>query len=61
MPNSSISDYSRGELQNEERRAAQEKLENMLLEGLESGEPVEMTDAGWKNLRKEAMSRINSR
>jgi len=32
----------------EQKRAEQQKLENMLIEGLDSGEPIQMTDDWWE-------------
>jgi len=37
----------------EQKRAEQQKLENMLIEGLDSGEPIQMTDDWWEKKRAE--------
>jgi len=35
----------------QERIAQQERVESLLVEGLESGEPLEVTDAWWEHRR----------
>lgn len=42
------------------RRDADETLEALLLEGLESGEPVEMTRVDWGRLHDEVRSRLEN-
>lgn len=39
----SVSEYMRDLLRDDQKRAAQEKLEQLLVEGLESGEPIAVT------------------
>jgi len=39
------------------KRRAQEKLEALLLEGLNSGEPVEVNEGFWKEMRQELAKR----
>jgi antitoxin ParD1/3/4 len=39
----SVSEYMRDVMRQERRRVEQEKLERLLLEGLESGEPIPVT------------------
>jgi antitoxin ParD1/3/4 len=38
-------------LREQERLTQQERIESLLLEGLESGEPIEVTDAWWSQKR----------
>lgn len=40
-------------LREQERVAQQERIESLLLEGLESGEPVEATDDWWEEKRSQ--------
>ena len=57
---SSVSEYVRELIRDDERRKAQERLESMLLEGL-AGESTEMTRQDWDDIRKEAMSILRAR
>ena len=41
----------------EQKRAAQERLEELLMEGIESGPPLEMTAADWEELRSRVWQR----
>ena len=63
MPNAntSVSDYARELIEQEQKRADQLKLEAMLLEGLESGDPIELTNESWKAIRQQAIERIEKR
>ncbi len=58
---SSVSEYVRELVRKDEKRKAQEKLEALLLEGLQSGDSTEMTRADWEEIRREAMARIEAR
>ena len=44
------SEYMRELIREDKKRKAQERLESLLLEGLESGDPVPVTPDLWKNL-----------
>lgn len=57
----SASEYIRELIREDQRRAAQEKLEAMLLEGLASGEPIEVTPEYWERKRKELLERRRPR
>ena len=57
----SVSEYVRELVRQDEKRRAQEKLEALLLEGLESGAPVEMSRQDWEDIRREALARIKAR
>ena len=48
---SSTSEYVRELIRLDQRRSAQEKLESLLLEGLESGEPIVVTEDYWSTKR----------
>ena len=43
-----VGDLSR----DDEKRKAQEKLETLLMEGIQSGEPTEMTRKDWTDIRR---------
>ena len=43
-----------------QKRKAQERLEAILLDGLDSGEPSEMTAQDWKDIRGEVLERLAS-
>lgn len=43
------------------RRDAEETLDALLLEGLESGEPTEMTSEDWQGLRDAVRARLETR
>ena len=45
-------------LREQERVAQQERIESLLLEGLESGEPVEATDDWWEEKRSQLVTRF---
>lgn len=53
----SISEYFRELLRDDQKRVAQEWLERLLLEGLDSGEPVEATPEHWEELRARVKAR----
>ena len=54
---SSASEYIRELIREDERRKAEERLETLLLEGLQ-GEESELTRDDWTAIRKEARTRI---
>jgi antitoxin ParD1/3/4 len=54
---SSASEYIRELIRQDERRKAEERLEALLLEGLQ-GEESELTRDDWTAIRKEARTRI---
>jgi antitoxin ParD1/3/4 len=47
------SDYIRSIIREDLKRRDQEKLEQMLLDGLDSGKPIEMTPQKYKKLRQD--------
>jgi antitoxin ParD1/3/4 len=51
---SSVSEYVRDLIRDDEKRKAQEKLEALLLEGIQSSGPTEMTRQDWDDIRREA-------
>lgn len=54
---SSASEYIRELIRDDEKRKAEERLEALLLEGLQ-GEEAELTREDWSAIRKEAQTRI---
>lgn len=58
---SSASEYVRELIRGDERRKAQEKLETLLMEGLEGGAPTEMTQKDWAEIRREAVQQFETR
>lgn len=57
---SSASEYIRELIRADEKRRAEEQLEAKLLEGLNSAESA-LTQADWIAIRKEALSRVQTR
>jgi antitoxin ParD1/3/4 len=54
---STASEYIRQLVRTDQKRAAQERLEALLLEGIESGPPVEMTAEHWEELKRRVWQR----
>jgi antitoxin ParD1/3/4 len=57
---SSASEYVRELIRDDEKRKAEERLEALLLEGLESAE-TELTRQDLSDIRKEALAQIKAR
>jgi antitoxin ParD1/3/4 len=57
----SASDYIRALIREDQRRKAEEKLEALLLEGLDSGEPIEVNAEWWKQKRRELLERAGKK
>lgn len=51
------SEYLRELIRDDQKRRDEERLEKLLLEGLESGDPIEVTPEFWKKLRKDVVVR----
>jgi antitoxin ParD1/3/4 len=58
---SSVSEYVRDLIRDDEKRKAQKKLEAMLMEGIQSGKPTEMTRQDWADIRQEAVKQFEAR
>jgi putative addiction module antidote protein, CC2985 family len=58
---SSVSEYVRDLIRDDEKRKSQEKLEALLMEGIQSGEPTEMRREDWDEIRREAVKQFESR
>ena len=57
---SSASEYVRELMRADEKRKAEERLESLLLEGLQSAE-TELTPADWTAIRQEAIAQVKVR
>ena len=57
---SSVSEYMRELIRADEKRKAEDRLEAMLLEGLNSAE-TELSPADWSAIRKEALAKVEAR
>lgn len=55
------SEYVRRLIHDAQKRAAQEELERKLLQGLDSGEPIEITPEYWERKRRELIERYQPR
>ncbi|MEH1819168.1 MAG: type II toxin-antitoxin system ParD family antitoxin [Nostoc sp.] len=58
MGYSSVSEYFRELVRQDQKRQAAERLETMLLEGLNSGNATEMTPDDWEDIRQVVRERI---
>ena len=56
----SASEYVRALIREDEKRKAQERLEALLLEGLQ-GEESPLTQEDWASIRREALARARAR
>lgn len=57
---SSVSEYVRELIRDDEKRKAEDRLEALLLEGLESDESP-LTSDDWASIRKDALARVGAR
>jgi antitoxin ParD1/3/4 len=58
---SSVSEYVRDLIRDDEKRKAQEKLEALLTEGIQSSGPTGMTRHDWDDIRREALKQFEGR
>lgn len=56
---STASEFVRELIRQAQKQAAQERLDAALLEGLESGNPIQVTPEFWEQRRKELEKRLN--
>ena len=54
---STASEYIRDLIRQAQKQAAQEKLDSMLIEGLASGESIEVTDEWWQE-KQERLTKL---
>lgn len=58
---SNPSDFVRSLIREDRRRRGQERLEALLLEGVESGEALPLDEAEWSAIRQEVEARMAKR
>ncbi|HLF82584.1 MAG TPA: type II toxin-antitoxin system ParD family antitoxin [Blastocatellia bacterium] len=58
---STVSEYFRELIRQDEQREAEARLESLLLQAMESGEPTPMTKEDWDDVRKEVKRRALQR
>ena len=58
---STPSEYVRELLRQDQNRRAEQKLETLLLEGLNSGEPIEISPEYWESKRRQVVERHAAR
>ena len=58
---STPSEYVRELIRGDQKRRAKEKLDTLLLEGLNSGKSIPVDEAFWSDLRQEALAKLESR
>lgn len=55
------SEYMRGLIREQQKERAREQLEEKIAEGLNSGDPVEVTQEDWDELRKDLRQKLAAR
>ena len=58
---STPSEYIRELIREDQKRKAKEKLDELLLEGLASGDPVSADAKFWADLKQEALAKLETR
>ena len=58
---STPSEYVRELIREDQKRKAKEKLDTLLLEGLNSGDSIPVDDKFWADLKQEALAKLESR
>jgi len=58
---STPSEYVRELIREDKKRKAREKLDALLLEGLNSGNPIPVDAKFWTDLKQEALAKLKSR
>ncbi|MEA5566779.1 type II toxin-antitoxin system ParD family antitoxin [Anabaena sp. UHCC 0399] len=58
---SSVSEYFRELVRQDQKQRAKQRLETMLLEGLNSGNATEMTAQDWEDIHQAVHERISKR
>ena len=58
---STPSEYVRELIREDQKRRARERLDLLLLEGLNSGDPLPVDAAFWSDLKREALTRLQTR
>jgi len=55
---STTSEYIRQLIREDQKRLTQERLESLLVEGLESGQGSELSDQWWEQKKRELLGRL---
>lgn len=55
---SSVSEYMRELIRADQRRKTEERIDALLLEGLDSGEPIPVTDEYWDEKKRKLEQRL---
>jgi antitoxin ParD1/3/4 len=58
---STPSEYVRELIREDQKRRAKERLDTLLLEGLNSGDPIPVNAEFWTELKREAMAKLKAR
>jgi len=58
---STVSEYFRELVRSDQKRKANERLETLLLEGLDSGSATPMSDRDWEDVRQAVRERVAKR
>ncbi|MBL1208243.1 type II toxin-antitoxin system ParD family antitoxin [Geminocystis sp. GBBB08] len=58
---STASEYIRDLIRQEQKRQATQRLETLLLEGLESGKATDMTEQDWLDIRQAVAQKLANR
>jgi antitoxin ParD1/3/4 len=53
-------EYLSALIREDQERKAKERIEHLLLEGVDSGQAVEMTSAGWQEARQEVLQQLEN-
>ena len=56
---SSVSEYVRELIRADQKRKVEERIDALLLEGLDSGEPIPVTPAYWEEKKRRLTDRLN--
>jgi antitoxin ParD1/3/4 len=55
---SSVSEYIRDLIRADQKRKVEERIDALLLEGLDSGEPIAVTDEYWEHKKRKLAERL---
>jgi antitoxin ParD1/3/4 len=58
---STPSEYVRELIREDQKRRAREKLDSLLFEGFNSGDPIPVDAEFWSNLKQEALAKLDAR
>lgn len=58
---STASEYIRYLIRQEQEKEEQKRIETLLLEGLDSGEQIEITEEWWEKKRQQLINRLGDR